>query len=211
MCQLRSDSLTPLFDLGFAVIPPLTAIIWPSSSYFTNLSDIWLLGTIGIFILLVLPFCVKRPWLTTIRFAWCLAVLFALRALTLLATVYPLTPQANPPYLTPNVALGAVLVLFGVRTTASDYMFSGHTALFILSATLFWQYRKRGPEWVALSLLYWVVCVTGIVLLIGVRMHYTGDVVMATIIALLVATLYYVVAVQKRDSWVHALVDWCEK
>jgi len=212
MSQLNSDSLPPLWDLGYAVIPALTGVVWTNSSYYRSLADIFLVVSIAVFFLLILPFAVKRPWITLVRFMWCLAALFAMRTLTLLSTVYPLTPLPDARYVAPSIPLGAILILFGLRATTSDLMFSGHTVFWVLMATFFWQYRKRGLEYTALALLYWAMSITGIVLLIGCRVHFTSDCVVATLLSLLVAMLYYIVATpQRRDSCLTGVIDWCER
>lgn len=215
MAQLRSDSLPALSDLGFGWLRPLRELVWPSTSYYTSIADVWAACSYLGFLFVLLPVACQKPWATKIAFHWCLAALYAMRTISLLATVYPQTSLPNPPNApyadVPSIPLAAVLVILGVRSTLTDYMFSGHTCVWVLTAIFLWQYRKPGAEYTALAMLFWAFNATGIVLLIGVRTHYSADVVIAVFLTILVATLYYVLAhPTRRDCWAHALVAWCE-
>lgn len=213
MSQLRSDSLPspvcgPLQDLGFDVIPSLQQqLTWSTTTYWATIADVWCFSTYFVFGVLLVPFCCKTPWLTKTRFTFCLAFVFALRALTLLCTRYPRIPGGpNDVYVTPNTALGAVLVLLGMRTTQTDFLFSGHTSGWILMALFFWHYHK--PGFAPVALLFWLSNVTGIVLLIAVRTHYTADVLVAVIVSCLTFTCYHLAVEEK--PWAYRCIRWLD-
>jgi hypothetical protein len=213
MSQLRSDSLPkptcgPLQDVGFDAIPSLHHLTWPTTTYWATIADVWCFVTYIVFGCLIVPFCCKTPWLAKTRFTFCLAFVFALRTLTLLCTRYPQIPGGtNDVYITPNTALGAVLVVLGVRTTQTDLLFSGHTAGWILMAHFFWHYHK--PGFAPLAVLFWLSNITGIILLIGVRTHYTADVLVGGIIAGLTFTCYHL-AVDPAETWLHSAINWID-
>ncbi len=218
MSALRSDALPeyppgcgPLQDLGFDVIPSLHHLSWVTTTYWATIADVWCFSTYVLFAVAIVPFCCKTPWLTKTRFTFCLAFIFALRAITLLCTRYPRVPTSvNGLYITPNTALGAVLVILGVRTTQTDFLFSGHTTGWILMALFFWHYKKdTHVGYAVLAALFWLSNITGIILLIGVRTHYTADVVVAIIITSLTFVCYHL-AVEPQKTLMHGLINWLD-
>lgn len=213
MAQLRNDSLPPynvVHDLGFDVIPDLTPhVAWSTTSFFASIVDIWVLSSYVLFVIfsfLWLGVLAKR------RFLMCLTLVYAFRTLTLLATRYPIASDMllNPPYQAPNIGLSAFLIMAGVRTVQTDYMFSGHTSVWTLATLFVTVYGTR--KWI--GILYGLFNLTGIILILSVRMHYTADILVAAFISVLVFCVYHAcVERHKRRgiAWILKLVRWLDK
>jgi len=223
MAQLYSDGLTeyaavctPLQDLGFAWIPEARHLVWQTTCFYANIADVWVAVTYVTFAAVLVPFLTATPWTCKTRFTWCLTALFALRTVTLLCTRYPRFPGVNGPYLpaSAEIPFAAILILLGVRTTQTDYMFSGHVVGWTLTALFFWRHRR--PNSVAttvVGVVFWLFNVTGMFLLVAVREHYTADVVVALALTTLVYTVQTAaVATTTADTpYVVRLVKWLEK
>ncbi len=214
MAQLRSDALPetlPLYDTGFSVIPELAHLTWATTTYWATIADIWCFVTYVVFGILVVPFCCNSPWVAKTRFTFCISFVFAARTCVLLLTRYPRLVGINDVYVTPNTALGAVLVMFGIRTTQTDYLFSAHTSGWIMMALFFWHYRKQTHIGFTLgAILFWLSNITGIILLIGVRTHYTSDVVVAIFITSLTFVSYHLIVEGAKETYVYRLVKWLD-
>lgn len=194
MAQQFSDSRPnyaegcgPLNDFGFDVIPELSTLMWDTTSDYSNIADIWIVSTYAIFLFILVPFFLKDPMLVLIRFLWCMSYGFAFRTATIFVTRYPRLPFKTPNYVAENVFWGAILVLLGVRTTATDMMFSGHTYGWFLMASFVSRYSYY--KW--WSWFFWLFSLTGVFLLIAVREHYTSDVIVAAVVAKLVFWVYH--------------------
>lgn len=176
-----------LSDLGFDIIPFL-GVTWLSESGtdFNSIADVWILASLATAALLFL-FVFARTQLIFRRFFICYGTVFLFRGLTVMATVYPRLPFKSNNFVSDNVLWGALLILSGVRTTARDMMFSGHTAGFILSASFVGRYTNSS----ILRFFYWVFNALGVVALIAVREHYTADVIVSIIVARLVFVNYH--------------------
>lgn len=218
MAGIHSDTLVeyppgcgPLQDLGFEIFPRLTTVVWPTSSAYATIADVWLVGTYTLFVLVLLPFCTSKPWPAKIRYTLCMAFVFALRTLLLLCTRYPKVPSAYQAYSDPpNLALAAVLVVLGVRTNQTDFMFSGHTTGWIVTALFLWHYRKPGTWYTLIAVFLWLFNLTGILLLIAVRLHYTSDVVVAVIVASLTFTCYHLALPSREETYAYRFLQWIE-
>lgn len=178
-----------LSDLGFDIIP-FIGVTWlsESGSDLNSVADIWIVTSIVITVLLFL-FVFPYPQLLFRRFLICYGSVFALRALTVMATVYPRLPFKSENFVSSNPLWGAFLILAGARTTARDMMFSGHTSGFILCASFVSHYTSSR----LFAIIFWVYNVLGALSLIAVREHYTADVLVAVIISRLIFFLYHVV------------------
>ena len=209
MAQLRCDAITPyneIYDLLHRdVLPDLrSSLTWSTTTFFASLVDIWVLCSYLSFILM----CVF--WLGSAarrRFAICLCALYIFRTLTLLATRYPqaVTTFVNPPYVAPNIGLSGFLVMIGARVSQLDYMFSGHTSVWML-ATLFVCYygSRRFAGW-----LYGLFNLAGVILLLCLRMHYTADVLIAVFLGTFVFYTYHL-AIDYKFPWLRAFIKYID-
>jgi hypothetical protein len=218
MAGLRSDTIpeyppecAPLVDTGFDIIPRLTTVVWPTLSAYATIADVWLVGTYVMFTLFFIPFCTTTPWTAKIRFTLCMAYIFSLRTLTLLCTRYPKVPGIHASYSdVPSIPLAAVLVVLGVRTTQTDYMFSGHTVGWLMTAMCLWHYRREGAQYTVAAIFLWLYNLTGILLLIAVRTHYTSDVLVACFISVLTFTCYHLALKDRHKTYAYKFLTWVD-
>ena len=170
-----------LSDLGFDIIPfiPLN-----------NLADIWIAVSLLTASLLFL-FVFERSQLIFRRFFICYGTMFIFRAFTVMSTIYPRLPFQIEGFVANGGVLGSMwgsmLILMGVRTTARDMMFSGHTVGFIMSALFVSRYTRSS----FFRVLYWIFNICGVLALIAVREHYSADVIVAIIITKYVFEAYH--------------------
>lgn len=193
MVQLYGDSLEnydpvcrPLKDLGFQIIPQLGLDWGAGSTNYSNIADVWIIISYVSFFLIT-SFLVPKPLLVITRFFWIMSINFFLRTLVIGVTRYPKLPFAVENYRPGNLFIGALLVVVGARTTATDIMFSGHTLGFITTASFISRYMNHQ----LFSILYWVFNIFGILALLTVREHYSADILMAIFIARLVFSNYH--------------------
>ena len=201
MLQLYVDSLPdypveaqPLQDLGFEIIP------FVGDSY-RIVADIMVLVVIVSFLVLT-PFFLATPQLVVRRWLILLGALYMLRGLVLVDDRYPRVPYKLEKYQPENPLLGALSVIAGVHSTATDFMFSGHTVNFVLAASFVSRYTYYG----LFSFFFWTLSVVGMLALIATREHYTTDVVVAFVITKLAFWCYHLFfdSVYKR-FWVSGL------
>jgi PAP2 superfamily C-terminal len=190
--QLYGDALPnypvgcgPLQDLGFVVIPNISAW-WPSLGSTSSIADVWVIVSYAAFLIIVIGF-LPRPMLIARRFLWLLLIVFVFRTITVVATRYPRLPFKADNYMPNNLLWGALVIFVGARKTATDMMFSGHTAGWVLTAS----FISRYSPYVALSNLFWLFNSLGMVLLISVREHNTSDVLVAIIVSRLAFIAYH--------------------
>lgn len=186
LLQLYPDSIddslalnVTLPDLGFKLIPQLT-------DDFSAVGDIWVGVTIGAFLLITI-FILDTPQLVIRRWLFLMAILYSLRGLTVITTRYPRLPFKGDRYLPSDPIVGALSIIVGIHSTATDMMFSGHTINFILTASFVSRYTNYG----VFSYFYWLSNVLGILALIAIREHYTADIVIAIIITKLAFWVYH--------------------
>lgn len=198
--QLYSDQLPnypdafELQDLGFKILPDLMS---------PELADTINIVSIALFFVIIL-FGTKRPQLIIRRFLFIWGTGFLLRALIVGDTRYPRSPNfKGPNYIPSNIVVGALSVLVGANSTITDFMYSGHTIAWILTALMVQRYTNRG----IISGLFWILNIIGILGLISSKMHYTSDVVVSIVVALSLFLIYHLF-LDKRylQRWRPALV-----
>ncbi len=176
----------PLQDLGFDVIPQLN-LRWLTNSDYSNIADIWIVTSYFLFFFVLVPLFLSDPVLVVTRFLWCMSYGFIVRAATVLSTRYPRLPFKSANYHPSNVLWGSILIVLGVRTTATDMMFSAHTFGWFMTASFVSRYSNYS-RW---SWLYWAFNLTGVILLLSVREHYTSDVVVGAVFSKLIFWVYH--------------------
>ena len=151
-----------------------------------NIGDVWIivsLVTLFLFIALVLD----RPQLTFRRWAWIVGITFLTRATIVGVTRYARTLYVTAPYRPDNWFAGALLTLSRRYATATDFMFSGHTAnWFIASWTI-----ARYTYWGWFSLIYFAVNLVGVSTLILTEEHYLADILVGGCISTCIFWLYH--------------------
>jgi len=199
-------------DLGWELLPFIQ---------FVQIANVWLGFAVVATWSMLLAYYVMLPHrLAHIlrRVMWLLAGLFALRALCILVTTEPLPPRAGGDgglYTPSNAGLGALLIMFGARSSGSDLIFSGHTVVFVVHGCLWWTYffgeRHYGiPDWV--RFLYAVAasafCAIGPLFMVAVRWHQTVDVVLGATLSLCAYYIYHGM-VRDHRHWA-SLLAWLD-
>lgn len=175
-----------LFDTGQFLFG-VNAVKFMSGTGFSSIADIWVLVSVaGFFFWLGLDF--RYPEREFGRFFLVWGMIYLQRAITIGATRYPLL-NGNVPYVPKNPILGALLVTVGVMKTYSDFMFSGHTATWVVTAFFVCRYaHNRFLAW-----LYVVFNCVGPFLLIVVKEHYLADVLVGALVGLWTVVGYHLI------------------
>ena len=180
--QIYSDSIPDyagecgtLIDLGFKILPRIEGFDW--------LADTWVLVSILIFVV----YAIYTSELALRRFFWLLAIVFLFRAIVIPVTRYPGLPIDTNRYRPDNWFIGSLLILAGRHKTATDMMFSGHTANWTLTALLMGRYSKY--KW--FSVLFSIFNLGGVLTLIMLEEHYMSDVLVGFIISTLTFLVYH--------------------
>ena len=207
LMQLYADSLPnyeplELQDFGFKVIPYLgDTFKWMNMSFWDSLADVWVAISLFIYVVLnVLKYRKKdkngkNVWIPLFydrqlafrRFLLIISLVYFCRALTIADTRYPGLVHSPDRYKPTVWIWGALLMMEGVRATGTDFMFSGHTALWIVTASMVSKYTDY--KWGAV--VYWIFNGVGIVSLLALEEHYLADIVVSIIISKLVYWAYH--------------------
>lgn len=175
-----------LFDTGQFIIGNAT-VTFMSTSGFSSIADIWVaISVIMFFFWLGLDF--SHPEREFGRFFLVWGLVYLQRAFTVGATRYPLL-AGNQPYVPPNPVLGALLITIGIMKTYSDFMFSGHTATWVITGFFIFRYaHNRFLAW-----LYIAFNCVGPFLLVLVEEHYLADVIVGALIGTWTFVAYHLV------------------
>ncbi|KAJ2359023.1 hypothetical protein IWW50_000271 [Coemansia erecta] len=129
------------------------------------------------------------------RIGWMVALLYFVRSVTISVTTVPPSTRAceiAPPRSTWEVIAATPDILAGNVGQCTDKIFSGHTAILVISF-LFW--RRYATHWAFLA--YSAVHTTvGIASVLMARYHYTVDVVIALMLTYFIHHAYYAALTQ---------------
>jgi hypothetical protein len=190
-----------LWDMGYTLLPN-----FPHSSITELVAQ-------GAPILVVLRFCVlpgpfSMRWTFLSRMFLLWGVLWALRAITIVSTVLPNPDEScKPRILFPDnifkeaLALMPSIMFWRHDVTCQDVMFSGHTVCLTLG-TLLWAYFvdwAPWPQWAASSpaavftFKFGLIAnmLVGYYCIIASKLHYTADVLMASMLTILIFQGYH--------------------
>lgn len=138
---------------------------------------------------LLLTRCGKERRKRISKFISVLATLYLIRCFTIIATVMP-NPDKNcvmDERLFPNWFYGAFLIVTGQSKTCSDEIFSGHTVNLLTCVGVWIIYHRSALVYIVASiyttLTLWMIAAT--------RYHYTIDVVVGFIVAVLLHLICY--------------------
>ncbi|KAL0483578.1 hypothetical protein AKO1_014569 [Acrasis kona] len=202
---------TVLPDLGFEVIPFVGVDV-----------STWMLTAAGIVTILFL-LITKNFSKAAIRFLTLDTILMMLRGCTVVST------SLNNPFPgcfrcgageCPRTYQESILwtfVKFSSLSECGDMMFSGHTLHFLLAALTWSKFINYKYVTLAIHPSIWLFCITGIIMLIASRMHYTNDVLVAIFITLPIWALYHQVLErykQRHSSevpWYAFIILWLEE
>ncbi|XP_046392399.1 phosphatidylcholine:ceramide cholinephosphotransferase 2-like isoform X2 [Ischnura elegans] len=134
-----------------------------------------------------------------------LGLLYLMRSITMFVTVLPVasqtyycSPKANEtsPFIVARRVLqllsGFGLSINGQHTFCGDYIYSGHTVILVMSYLII---REYTPKWC--YLVHWTACLcalTGVIMVLIARGHYTVDVLIAYYITTRLFWIYHTIA-----------------
>lgn len=198
--QLYPDSLPDypaecmqLRDFGFKVVPYLgDTFRWMNMTFWSSLSDVWVMASVLIYLAInVFKWKSKTLFsdrqLTFRRFILIITIVYFLRAILIADTRYPGLTHSPERYNPDNWILGAMLMMVGIKATGTDLMFSGHTAIWVITASMVSKYTDY--KWGAV--VFWIFNGVGIVSLMSLEMHYLADIVASIVISKLVFWCYH--------------------
>ncbi|KAI7832154.1 hypothetical protein BX661DRAFT_179901 [Kickxella alabastrina] len=154
-----------------------------------------------------------RQRLTLIRrIAWMVAILYFIRSITISVTTLP--PSINTCEITVPQSMWQVIkatpdILAGNIGQCTDKIFSGHTAILVIS-TLFWLRYATHWAFIAYSVVHTFI---GIMSVLTTRYHYTVDVVLGFLLTYFVHHVYYTAldqAIRQRDMVRGQALAWAK-
>ncbi|KAJ2723137.1 hypothetical protein GGI07_002840 [Coemansia sp. Benny D115] len=144
------------------------------------------------------------------RIAWMVAVLYFLRSITISVTTLPPSIDSceiDVPQSMWQVILATPDILAGNIGQCTDKIFSGHTAILVISM-LFWLRYATHWAFIAYSALHTIL---GIVSVLLARYHYTVDVLLGLVLTFFVHHLYYTaldLAIRQKDAEQKQRIAW---
>uniref|UniRef100_A0A915PJT1 Sphingomyelin synthase-like domain-containing protein n=1 Tax=Setaria digitata TaxID=48799 RepID=A0A915PJT1_9BILA len=157
--------------------------------------------------MLALTILHRHRWIIFRRFAVIASLLYFGRCLTMLVTQVPIADSnyycsprlIGTDYTVRNIILralrivsGAGLIVNGKNTLCGDYIYSGHTIVFVTSCLFITEYSPR--HWKPLHFFSVIVSAAGVILLLISRGHYTIDVIISYWISTRVFWTYHTLA-----------------
>ncbi|XP_050687135.1 phosphatidylcholine:ceramide cholinephosphotransferase 2-like isoform X2 [Eriocheir sinensis] len=171
----------------------------------------WGLDVSEIIIMISMYLCVmvllfhKHRWILFRRVFLMMGLLYFYRSITMYVTVlpvanpnYPCAPKAN--YTSPVLVAKRVIQLLsgfglsinGKHTFCGDYIYSGHTVCLVLAYLVVREYTPR--RWWLLHWCFALLAVTGVVMVLIARGHYTVDCIIAYYITTRIFYIYHTLA-----------------
>uniref|UniRef100_A0A2P2HX28 Phosphatidylcholine:ceramide cholinephosphotransferase 2-like n=2 Tax=Hirondellea gigas TaxID=1518452 RepID=A0A2P2HX28_9CRUS len=186
--------------------PPLPDVLldaFPVQQWGLTVSEIIIIIVICFTFMVV--FFHKHRYIIMRRIFLILGLLYFYRAITMYVTVLPV---ANPSYYcSPKLNHTTVVVIIkhslqllsgfglainGQHTFCGDYIFSGHTSVLVIGYLIVKEYTPR--RWWLLHWLYGLLALTGIIMVLLARGHYTVDCVIAYFISTRLWYMYHTMA-----------------
>lgn len=187
------DECMQLQDFGFKVVPYLgDTFRWMNMTFWSSLSDVWVIVSVVTYLVInVYKFRGKTLFfdrqLAFRRFMLILSIVYFLRAIIIPDTRYPGLIHTPERYNPDTWILGAILMMSGIKATGTDFMFSGHTAIWVLTASMVSKYTDY--KWGAV--VFWIFNGIGVISLMSLEMHYLADIVVSIAITKLVFWCYH--------------------
>jgi len=122
-----------LFDLGFALFPPVTDIV----------ADICVVALVVVTIIRFL--ITKNRFVVLKRYALLLGTVFLFRSLTIVSTILPQPQKSCIATARGNVFLDGLMILLGQKKTCTDMFFSGHCTNVTFAALLWTNFSHIYP------------------------------------------------------------------
>ncbi|XP_075216755.1 phosphatidylcholine:ceramide cholinephosphotransferase 2-like isoform X2 [Lycorma delicatula] len=175
----------------------------PTASWALDVSEILIMiSTTVTFGVLVLH---RHRWIVFRRVFLMLSILYLMRSITMYVTVLPMS--SNTYYCSPKANTTSVLIVaqrvfqlisgFGLsingkHTYCGDYIYSGHTVILVICYLIISEYSPK-----RCYLLHWssfLLSLTGIILVLVARGHYTVDVLIAYYVTTHTFWIYHTLA-----------------
>ncbi|VDN55767.1 unnamed protein product [Dracunculus medinensis] len=188
--------------------PPLPDIVFERTPYIPQalvFSEYLIL--ISLFIMLLITIFHKYRWIILRRIACIGSLLYFGRCVTILATQVPVADSnyyCSPKFKDDNYTFwnvflrslqivgGVGLKINGKHTLCGDYIYSGHTIVFVISCLFIREYSPR--RWKPLHFLSILISMVGVILLLISRGHYTIDVIISYWISTRIFWIYHTLA-----------------
>lgn len=196
------SKVPPLPDVLFDVFPPL--------DWALDVSEILIVVSTNVCLLTM--FLHRHRFIVLRRVFLILGLLYLMRCITMFVTQVPVasttyfcSPKANST--SPAVVFQRVFQLMsgfglsinGKHTYCGDYIYSGHTVILSMAYLVIYEYTPKRPlffkilQWGS-----WLVSVTGVVMVLLARGHYTVDVLIAYYVTTRVFWMYHTMANNPR-------------
>ncbi|EPZ33886.1 hypothetical protein ROZALSC1DRAFT_28269 [Rozella allomycis CSF55] len=223
------NSTITVHDMAFSVIPDLRNIVHH------GFAD---LAVVSFTMVSIVHQILESPnfdrFLLLRRSVFAIMILYVIRTLTIIVTQIP---PSDPSFCAsfPN-EFGALInrmfeIFTGSKKACTDMIFSGHMAFMTVSLVRWWIDTTKNRQWIKLCkrLISSIHVALSAVLFLGLRLHYTVDIVLGIIIAVFVtvgvelicwyvyisldsnfafqAVRYWVEASGTRKGWIHASTD----
>jgi len=195
-----------------SLIPPLPDIIHdllPGRDWGIEVSEVVIISSIWTCFLMMLMH--KFRWIVFRRFFIIAAIVYSLRAVTMLVTQVPVPSREL--YCSPKSNRTSAVIIFerfmqlvsgfglsinGQHTYCGDYIFSGHTLVLVLCYLTIREYSPRNCK--VLHYLVWITCVTGVGMVLVARAHYAIDVFLGYYMTTRVFWMYHSLTASPEDG-----------
>ncbi|XP_045582559.1 phosphatidylcholine:ceramide cholinephosphotransferase 2 isoform X4 [Procambarus clarkii] len=184
-------------------LPDVTLDAITAQDWGLNVSEIIIIISVYLCVMVVLFH--KHRWILFRRIFLMMGLLYFYRSITMYVTVLPVanpnyycSPKAN--YTSPllvakrmiQLLSGFGLSINGQHTFCGDYIYSGHTVCLVLAYLVVREYTPR--RWWLLHWCFALLAVTGVVMVLLARGHYTVDCLIAYYITTRLFYMYHTMA-----------------
>lgn len=188
---------------NYKPLPDVTLDAVTTQEWGLDVSEIIIMITVYLCVMVLLFH--KHRWILFRRVFLMMGLLYFYRSITMYVTVlpvanpnYPCAPKAN--YTSPVLVAKRVIQLLsgfglsinGKHTFCGDYIYSGHTVCLVLAYLVVREYTPR--RWWLLHWCFALLAVTGVVMVLIARGHYTVDCIIAYYITTRIFYIYHTLA-----------------
>lgn len=178
-----AESWSPTYS-GYTALPDKGFQVIPSISY-SYLCDIFAYGSAFLAAILLFYRLFTDSLLPAIQYLECLCLVFLMRCTTILVTNFP--DPSGTATSCPSMPLSSVLTSFPTSQRCGDVMFSGRTALIVISALAWithWPGQKTHKKIFYTACIFMVaVGLAGIAMIVMNRTNYSVDILVAVYIS----------------------------
>ncbi|KAG7167892.1 Phosphatidylcholine:ceramide cholinephosphotransferase 2-like [Homarus americanus] len=188
---------------NYPPLPDVTLDAITTQDWGLDVSEIIIIVSVYLCVMVILFH--KHRWILFRRIFLMMGLLYFYRSITMYVTVLPVanpnyycSPKAN--YTSPVLVAKRVIQLLsgfglsinGQHTFCGDYIYSGHTVCLVLAYLVVREYTPR--RWWLLHWCFALLAVTGVVMVLIARGHYTVDCLIAYYITTRIFYIYHQLA-----------------